>query len=561
MIKSSCILLIISLIIAVCQCGITQQDTEYIINKQTVPEVTDKVVQSHFIEWMKIRSKHYQSNEFQMRYTIFRYNFDFVRNWNSKGSPTVLGLNGFADLSNKEFREIYNMQPGVIHDNNNMNEIFKKKQTTQLTPNPTSWNWIPKGAVGPIQNQGKCNAGYAFSAVGAMAASHQIKSGNLIPLSAQQIVACSTSFGNKNCNGGTPNQAFAYVIKAGGIDSELSYPYNISANSTCEFNKANIVATFSSVTNVSKGNEQDLENAVLVSPVSVIVDGSATSFQLYQSGVYYEATCSSTALTAPLLLVGYSYMPGSTSSSSSSSTSGQPISSSSTTTTTSTTGGHSSSPGHYSTSTTTYFSGETDTTQTSGQTSASGQTDQTSGQTSASGQQTSVTGHQTSASGQQTSASGQQTSASGQQTSGQISSSGQTTGQETSGQTSASGQQTSDTGTTAGPNDTSSGSSSGAAEGTDGFSSAGSSSTGETSATSGQSSSSSSGNDQGQIRNLHPHLKEHKSQKSSISITNNVNFWICTNSWSKDWGIQGIIYMAKNANNNCGIATAASYIS
>jgi len=213
-------------------------------------------------------------------------------------------MNKFGDLTVEEFSQIYKglkytSLPAPAHHMPNEVVVAPIKV-------PASVDWRTKGAVTAIKNQGQCGSCWSFSTTGSTEGAHKLQKGKaLVGLSEQNLVDCSSAEGDQGCNGGLMDDAFTYIIKNNGIDSEASYPYTAQTG-TCHFNPANVAAHLVSYQNVASQNEAALTEAISVrGPVSVAIDAGQQSFQFYSGGVYYSAGCSPTNLDHGVLAVGY----------------------------------------------------------------------------------------------------------------------------------------------------------------------------------------------------------------------------------------------------------------
>uniref|UniRef100_A0A803VSF8 Cathepsin S n=1 Tax=Ficedula albicollis TaxID=59894 RepID=A0A803VSF8_FICAL len=190
----------------------------------------------------------------------------------------TLGMNHLGDMTSEEVAASLTglqLRPGP------RNSAPRPRRVGDI---PEVLDWRDKGCVTAVKNQGACGSCWAFSAVGALEAQVKLKTGNLVSLSAQNLVDCSGMYGNKGCAGGFITEAFQYIIDNGGIESEESYPYT-AQNGTCRYNASARAASCSRFLELPEGDEAALREAVAtVGPVAVAIDATRPSFFLYRSG-------------------------------------------------------------------------------------------------------------------------------------------------------------------------------------------------------------------------------------------------------------------------------------
>jgi len=147
-----------------------------------------------------------------LKFKTFSANLAFIDAHNKKNLSFTVALNEFADLTGEEFNQLYNglkVPQTYVH----ANPSFPNDKVVA----PGAQDWRAKGAVTGIKNQGQCGSCWSFSTTGSTEGCHEIKSGNLVSLSEQNLMDCSTSYGNNACNGGLMTQAMQYIIANGGI--------------------------------------------------------------------------------------------------------------------------------------------------------------------------------------------------------------------------------------------------------------------------------------------------------------------------------------------------------
>ncbi|CAH2046658.1 unnamed protein product, partial [Iphiclides podalirius] len=269
-------------------------------------------------EWNAFKMEHkkeYRSEiEDRFRMKIYAENKHKIAKHNQRFAQGLvtyrLKLNKYSDMLHIEFVHTMNGFNRTVRSNHTLYGKGSEHRSATFLPAanvryPEQVDWREQGAVTDVKDQGRCGSCWSFSTTGALEGQHYRKTGKLVSLSEQNLVDCSTAYGNDGCNGGMMDNAFKYIKDNRGIDTERSYPYE-AVDDKCRYNPKNSGAEDVGIVDIPSGHEERLMQAVAtVGPVSVAIDASHDSFHLYSDGVYYEENCSTDNLDHAVLVVGY----------------------------------------------------------------------------------------------------------------------------------------------------------------------------------------------------------------------------------------------------------------
>ena len=253
-----------------------------------------------FIHWIAEHNKFYNTTEeFNFRRQVFEEADSEIESHNAEGNSWTLGHNHLSDWTHDEYKVLLGYKPEL------RTAQYQDIEPVEYIPtNLDSINWVEKGAVTAVKNQGSCGSCWSFSTTGALEGAHFIATGTLETYSEQQFVDCDYGITkNLGCNGGLMDKAFTYAEKTA-ITTETEYPYTAKKGS-CETSKlADATLKVSSFVDVAKNDSDALKAQLEKGPVSVAIEADKLVFQRYTSGVITGTKCG-TKLDHGVLAVGF----------------------------------------------------------------------------------------------------------------------------------------------------------------------------------------------------------------------------------------------------------------
>jgi len=221
------------------------------------------------------------AEEDSRRFGIFIDNLKTADLRNAVEKTDVHGVTMMSDLSHDEFRSRYLASDISQRVSNAL--PAKVAGTLNTTLGAVDWSGV---LTTPVKDQGYCGSCWAFSATEQIESDAMRMLGTTYILSPQQVTSCTS--GGAGCNGGWTEKAYEYVMKKGGIETELNYPYTSYEGKTgaCKDDSSKFVVGVKNYFSVY--GETNMATYVQnTGPLSVCLD--AALWNTYRSGIM--STC------------------------------------------------------------------------------------------------------------------------------------------------------------------------------------------------------------------------------------------------------------------------------
>jgi len=262
-----------------------------------------------FDEFGKAIGRAYVSaEERDHRFAVFTKNLDHISKMQMTDTEaTYSHMSPFADWTVEEFSALNTLKPQLLDTINVVQGEWL--DTTDL---PDSLDWVAKGAVNDVKNQGQCGSCWAFSTIANIEGVNFVKTQKLVSLSEQELVDCDKTGpdGDLGCQGGLPSNAFKFLIaNKTGLELESKYPYTGRDGPACKAQRSDELVFISSWKQIPSDEAQMAAALVQYGPLSIGIN--AGPMQWYMGGIAnpWSILCNPKSIDHGVAIVGYGSEP------------------------------------------------------------------------------------------------------------------------------------------------------------------------------------------------------------------------------------------------------------
>lgn len=250
-----------------------------------------------------ISPKNAKKNFLQSFYSIETHNQRY-----KNGKETFSqAIHPYAHFSREDFLKY---RTGLVKSQEAFNTTVIKKLKSLRLAYPEYFNWVDRGIVKAVKNQGQCGACYAFAALAAVEGQMGLQ-GNSAKLSEQEVIDCAThnidsETVHLGCKGGDDTAVYNFAKNHKGVTSEYSYPFEMRVN-RCNTNRPKVHGSaVSSYVKLPVDEEYIKEVLFLHGPLYASFHAS-DAFTAYSRGIFTDPNgdCHGEKSNHAALLVGW----------------------------------------------------------------------------------------------------------------------------------------------------------------------------------------------------------------------------------------------------------------